>query len=129
MEADITVCKQPDNQYLVIATDSMHRHVETLLKRGLDPQADKHVTVADVTGAYTQLNIQGPKSRLLMQALTDENMSNDAFPFRTAKEISKLAARHVVLCCIVLYCIVCASLFHLCLCGSYYCSNGDATRR
>lgn len=45
MEADITVSKQHDNQYVVIATDTAHRHVETLLKRGLDPEANKHVTV------------------------------------------------------------------------------------
>ncbi len=96
MEADITVCKLPDQQYLVIATDTMHRHVETLLRRGLDPQTDKHVTVADVTGAYTQLNIQGPKSRELMQALTDCDMSNEAYPFRTAKEIAIGLARVLV---------------------------------
>lgn len=45
MEADITVSKQHDNQYIVIATDTAHRHVETLLKRNLDPDANKHVTV------------------------------------------------------------------------------------
>lgn len=45
MEADITVSKGHDNQYIVIATDSAHRHVETLLRRGLDPEGNKHVTV------------------------------------------------------------------------------------
>jgi glycine cleavage system aminomethyltransferase T len=46
MEADITVSKGHDGQYVVIATDTAHRHVETLLRRGLDPNGDKHVTVA-----------------------------------------------------------------------------------
>ena len=45
MEADITVSKGHDNQFIVIATDTAHRHVETLLRRGLDPEAKKHVTV------------------------------------------------------------------------------------
>ncbi len=66
----------------------MHRHVETWAKRQLNPNGDKHVFLTDVTGGYAQLNIQGPKSRELMQLLTDTDMSNDAFPFRTAKEIS-----------------------------------------
>lgn len=96
MEADITVCKLPDQQYLVIATDTMHRHMETLLRRGLDPTASKHVTVADVTGAYTQLNIQGPRSREVLQALTDTDMSNTAYPFRTAREIAIGLARVLV---------------------------------
>ncbi len=46
-----------------------------------------------MTGAYTQLNLQGPRSRELMQALTDTNMSNEGFPFRTMKEIAIGLAR------------------------------------
>ena len=46
MEADITVSKGENGHYMVIATDTAHRHVETLLRRGLDPDASKHVTVA-----------------------------------------------------------------------------------
>ena len=42
----------------------------------------------DVTGGFTQLNLQGPRSRELMQALTDTDMSNEAFPFRTMKDIA-----------------------------------------
>ena len=31
----------------------------------------------DVTGGFAQLNIQGPKSRELLQTLTDVDMSNE----------------------------------------------------
>lgn len=96
MEADITVSKQSWDQYMVIATDTMHRHVETLLRRNLDVNGDRHVVVTDVTGAYTQLNIQGPKSRELMQAITDTDMSNEGFPFRSAREIAIGLARVMV---------------------------------
>ena len=34
------------------------------------------------------MEFQGPLSRQLMQRLTDEDMSNEAFPFRTAKKIA-----------------------------------------
>ncbi len=88
MEADLTVTKLTEDNFFVVATDTMHRHVETWAKRQLNPNGDKHVFLTDVTGGYAQLNIQGPKSRELMQLLTDTDMSNDAFPFRTAKEIS-----------------------------------------
>jgi glycine cleavage system aminomethyltransferase T len=47
----------------------------------------------DVTGGYTQLNIQGPKSRELLQALTDTDMGNEAFPFRACREIAIGLAR------------------------------------
>jgi glycine cleavage system aminomethyltransferase T/glycine/D-amino acid oxidase-like deaminating enzyme len=87
MEADLTVTKLAEDKFYVIATDTAHRHVETHMKKHLNPEGNKFVTVTDVTGGYAQLNVQGPKSRELMQLLTDCDMSNEAFPFRTAKEV------------------------------------------
>jgi glycine cleavage system aminomethyltransferase T len=102
MEADITVSKFDDDRFLVIATDTMHRHVETWCKRHLDPLGEKHVTINDITGGYSQLNIQGPHSRKLMQELIPScDMSDSAFPFRTAKEVSIGYAR--VLCARITY--------------------------
>ena len=46
-----------------------------------------------MTGGYTQLNLQGPRSRELMQLLTDTDMGNEGFPFRTCKEIAIGLAR------------------------------------
>src|SRR5437588_36108 len=48
---------------------------------------DAHAVVTDVTSAYGQLNVQGPDSRALLQKLTTTDLSNAAFPFRTAREI------------------------------------------
>lgn len=101
MEADLTVTKITDDKFYVIATDTMHRHVETWMKRNLNPNGNRHVFLTDVTGAYAQLNIQGPRSRELMQALTDCDMSNDGFPFRMAKEIDIGLAK--VLCARITY--------------------------
>ena len=101
MEADLTVTKLTEDKFYVVATDTMHRHVETWMKRNLNPIGDKHVCATDVTGGYAQLNVQGPKSRELMQLLTDCDMSNDAFPFRTAKEIDIGFAK--VLCARITY--------------------------
>ena len=69
LEGDVTVTKLEACKFLVIVTDTMHRHAETWLKRQLDPHGDKHVMSTDVTGAYAQLNVQGPLSRQFMQAL------------------------------------------------------------
>jgi len=85
MEADLTVAKLEEDKFMVIATDTAHRHVETWMKR--NTPEDAHVCVTDVTGGYTQINIQGPKSRELLAKLTTEDVSNEAFPFRKMKEI------------------------------------------
>ena len=85
LEADLTVIKFNDEKYMVVASDTAHRHTETWLNRNIGD--DQHVFVTDVTAAYGQLNIQGPKSRELMHSLTATDLSNEAFPFRCAREI------------------------------------------
>ena len=46
---------------------------------------DAHAFVTDVTSGYAQINVQGPRSRELLQSLTSADLSNEAFPFRTAR--------------------------------------------
>lgn len=99
LEADLTVTKLNEENYLVVVTDTMHRHAETWLKRHIS--AGDHAFVTDVTSAYGQLNIQGPKSRELLQTMTTADLSNEAFPFRCAREIEIGYAR--VLCIRITY--------------------------
>jgi heterotetrameric sarcosine oxidase gamma subunit len=91
LEADLTVTKLDPDRFLVVVTDTMHRHAETWLRRHIT--ADAHAFVTDVTSGYCQLNVQGPRSRELMQKLTSADLSNAAFPFRTAREIDVGFAR------------------------------------
>lgn len=98
LEADLTVTKLGERDYFVVASDTAHRHVETHMRRVFE---QGHAFCADVTSAYAQINIQGPRSRALMQAVTDADLSNDAFPFRAAREIAIGFAR--VLCVRITY--------------------------
>ena len=90
LEADLTVTKLDDEHFFVVASDTAHRHVLTRMKRAAE---GKHAFIADVTGGYAQINIQGPNSRALLQSITTADLSNEAFPFRTAKEIDLGFAR------------------------------------
>jgi glycine cleavage system aminomethyltransferase T/glycine/D-amino acid oxidase-like deaminating enzyme len=98
IEADLTVTKLEDERFLVVVTDTMHRHAESWIRRHL---SGANAFVADVTSSYCQLNIQGPRSRELLQTLTSADLSNHAFPFRTAREIDIGYAR--VLCIRITY--------------------------
>jgi 4-methylaminobutanoate oxidase (formaldehyde-forming) len=91
LEADLTVTKLDDERYWVVASDTAHRHVETWMRRHFPDSA--HAFVTDVTSGYAQINIQGPRSRELLQSLTTEDLSNQAFPFRCAREIDLGFAR------------------------------------
>lgn len=85
LEADLTVTKLGDERYWVVASDTAHRHVLAWMRRHVPEGA--HAFVSDVTSGYAQLNVQGPRSRELMQAVTTADLSNEAFPFRSAREI------------------------------------------
>jgi heterotetrameric sarcosine oxidase gamma subunit len=98
LEADLTVTKLGDDRFWVVASDTAHRHAETWMHRHF---GDAHAFVTDVTGAYAQINIQGPRSRELLESVTTQDMSNAAFPFRTAREIDLGYAR--VLCIRITY--------------------------
>lgn len=98
LEADLTVTKLGEGDFLVVASDTAHRHVETMLKRALDGQRG---WVTDVTSGLAQINIQGPRSRELLQSLTRADLGHDAFPFRAAREIDLGFAR--VLCARITY--------------------------
>ena len=99
LEADLTVTKfdgdggggNDGHRYMVIASDTAHRHVEAWLRR--QTPRDAHCFTTDVTSAFAQVNIQGPRSRELLQGITTADLSNEAFPFRKAQEIDVGFAR------------------------------------
>ena len=85
LEADLTVTKLASDQYLVVVSDTGHRHALTWLRRHTPD--DAHCITTDVTSGYAQINIQGPLSRELVQRVTTADLSNAAFPFRSAMEV------------------------------------------
>lgn len=99
LEADLTVTKLADDRFFVVVTDTMVRHAEAWMKRNIPD--DAHAFVTDVTSGYAQLNVQGPRSRELLQSVTSVDLSNAAYPFRAAREIDIGYAR--VLCTRITY--------------------------
>jgi 4-methylaminobutanoate oxidase (formaldehyde-forming) len=97
--ADLTVTKLAPDRFFVVVTDTIHRHALTWIQRHISD--DAHAFVTDMTSAYAQVNVQGPRSRALLQSVTDTDLSNEAFPFRQAKEIAIGFGR--VLCVRVTY--------------------------
>ncbi len=85
VEADLTVSRLGEHEYLVLTSAFTHTHVETWIREHIP--ADAACTVADVTSAYAMLNVQGPHSRALLATLTSADLSNEAFPFATIRDI------------------------------------------
>ena len=85
IEADLTVTRLAEDQFLILTGDGTVTAVHAWLKRNIP--SDAHVFVTNITSAYSVLNIQGPKSRELLSRVTHADMSNEAFPFLTMQEI------------------------------------------
>jgi len=85
IEADLTVTRLAQDRYLVVTAAFTQTHVESWIRDHL-PQ-DAFCLITDMTDAYSMLNIQGPQSRALLQSLSQDDFSNAAFPFATAREV------------------------------------------
>jgi 4-methylaminobutanoate oxidase (formaldehyde-forming) len=83
VEMDPTVTRLGDDRFLVAAPTLAQRRTDMLLRRG----APSGAVITDVTSGWAVLAVAGPRSRDLLARLTDEDLSNDAFPFLAARQI------------------------------------------
>jgi len=83
--ADVTVTRLGEEKFIVVASDIIHRRIEPLIRRETRP--GEVVTVTDVTSGTTLLTVQGPASRELISRLTDADLSNDSFPYLSARYV------------------------------------------
>lgn len=84
-EADLTVTRLAEDRFLVVVGENSHGHTETWMRRHIG--ADEFVTITDITAGITQINVHGPKARALMQRVSEADLSNEAFPFMSARTI------------------------------------------
>lgn len=82
---DFTITKLADDEYFMVGTGIGERYH----KRFFDmvPLPDG-TTVNSVTSRYCGFNVAGPKSRELLQRMTNEDMSNDNWKFMRSKRIA-----------------------------------------
>ena len=85
IEADLTVTRLAEDQFLILTADGTLTATQAWLRRHIPDEA--HVFVTNVSSAYSVLNVQGPKSREFLSLVTHADLSNEAFPFLTYQEI------------------------------------------
>lgn len=85
IESDVTVTRLDEAQFMVVTTGTSTMKDLDWLRRAIRPE--EHVTVTDMTSAEAVISIMGPRSRELLDVMTDADMSNAALPFGTAREI------------------------------------------
>lgn len=84
IEADLTVARLADNLFYIVTGTGFRTHDFGWIADHL-PQGG--VTFTDVTEAWGTLSLMGPQARDILQAVTDSDVSNAAFPFGGVREI------------------------------------------
>ena len=85
IEADLTVTRLSEESYLIVTSGATATRDFGWIKDHIP--TDARATLTDVTSAHTVLGVMGPRSRDLLSRLTDEDMSNEAFPFLASRRI------------------------------------------
>lgn len=82
--SEFTVTRLPADRFYLTSAAAAERHDEDLLRA----RAPDGVTITNVTGQRGILGLMGPKSRTLLKTLTDADLSDAAFPWLSAREIT-----------------------------------------
>ncbi|MGH3265087.1 MAG: GcvT family protein, partial [Trebonia sp.] len=85
IEADVTVTRLREDEFYLVTGSGFGRHDVTFLLQ--NAPGDRSVTIDDVTAAIGVLNVCGPRSRELAQSLSAADLSNEAFPYMTARHV------------------------------------------
>jgi len=90
-ETDVTVTRLDDETFFIVTAAGTTIRDLDYIKRRIPK--DAVCTITDVTHGYAMLAVMGPKSRDLLCALTDADLSNPGFPFSTAQYIDLAYAK------------------------------------
>jgi len=86
IECDFTVTRFSEDLFWIVTGTAFGNHDREWIRRHLP--GDGSAEVRDVTPAWACFGIWGPRSRDLLAPLTTQSLSNEAFPYMTAREIT-----------------------------------------
>ena len=85
VRSEFTVLREGPEQFYLVSSGAAERYDHDFLLRHV---ASGGVTIENITTAHGVLVLAGPRSRDILAAVTDANLSNGAFPWLTAQSIS-----------------------------------------
>ena len=85
IEADLTFARLDENRFYMVTGSAFGVRDMGWIRKHLP--ADGTVTVQELTSARATLNLAGPLSRQILAEVADGDVSNQAFPYMTAREL------------------------------------------
>jgi dimethylglycine dehydrogenase len=85
IECDVTVTRLEEDRFYLVSAAATELHDYAWIAAHLPD--DGSVVLENVTARYGVLTLAGPRSRELLQALTDADVSREGFPFFRARRL------------------------------------------
>ena len=85
IEADLTFARLDENRFYMVTGSAFGVRDMGWITKQLP--ADGSVAVQELTSARATLNLAGPRSRDILQQVVESDVSNEAFPYMTAREL------------------------------------------
>ncbi|NRG18974.1 FAD-dependent oxidoreductase [Rhizobiales bacterium] len=85
IEADLTITRLGKDHFYIVTGSRFGTHNADWIRRHMPK--DGSVQLVEMTSARAVINICGPRSREVLQAVCEQDVSNSAFPFATAQEV------------------------------------------
>jgi 4-methylaminobutanoate oxidase (formaldehyde-forming) len=86
IECDFTVTRLAHDRFRIVTGTAFGRHDLAWIRQ--HAPEDGSVSVEDVTSRYACLGLWGPAAREILQPLTLADLSNEAFPYMHARELT-----------------------------------------
>jgi len=86
IQCDLTVARTGAHEFRIITGTGFATHDFDWIERNIPADADAQLF--DVTSATAVLALMGPASRDILGAVTDDELSNAAFPFGSVRSLS-----------------------------------------
>ena len=85
IECDFTVTRLGDDVFRIVTGTAFGNHDLAWIRRH-QPE-DGSVEVRDVTSSYACLGLWGPRARDILSSVSDDDLSNEGFPYMRAREV------------------------------------------
>ncbi|MGD9743564.1 MAG: FAD-dependent oxidoreductase [Dongiaceae bacterium] len=86
IECDLTVSRLDAETYYIVTGTGFATHDFSWIRNNIPDGLEARLV--DVTSAHAVLSLMGPKARQVLAAVTDADVSNDAFPFGTWQTVA-----------------------------------------
>jgi 4-methylaminobutanoate oxidase (formaldehyde-forming) len=86
IECDFTVTRLAEERFFIITGTAFGQHDSSWLR--LNMPEDGSVVLEDVTSSHACLGLWGPRARKILEKVTKSDVSNEAFPYMTAQQVT-----------------------------------------